>query len=499
MLVFYYFLFFFTARMRAGCILRARAAVGVTGSLLGRPRAASGTNSGTNPDAIQAAAGLPLDLYMALQVGATPPLTTTRAFLLAHFSQELFGGPPARSGGAASGHATPRRVASHAALLALDARRTAALLRRCLHDRFLSVPFRCFSLDLEFTGAPRFTALGPSEEIIELSLYHPESREMFATLVRPRRRPVSPEAGRLTGITPAMLGLGGPSSGASSGGRAGRNAAVQTTAAVPTFEDAWAAACEFLHRPRAGEAPGSGANILLLSHGGQLADFPTLEWALGEGWGGGSGSGGPASEGKTSNAAPETGAAADVPSAAATGDWRAALASAAPGRGPGLPPSVRLGDSLLLCRDVHRRRPVTEDRQPPGWGLEDLAAWLRLPRSSDDPFSTAAGFDVGVGDGAAADASAGGPRFFDAAGPVPEATVRAAAAAAAGGAALLPAAALPAALQTTPHRAAADARRAWAVLEATLERYGDDALSARRQLVARYYNDAARAMLGAAA
>ena len=37
------------------------------------------------------------------------------------------------------------------------------------------------------------------------------------------------------------------------------------------------------------------------------------------------------------------------------------------------------GDTDHHVRDLHRRRPVTKDKFPPSWRLEDLATWLELP------------------------------------------------------------------------------------------------------------------------
>ena len=37
------------------------------------------------------------------------------------------------------------------------------------------------------------------------------------------------------------------------------------------------------------------------------------------------------------------------------------------------------GDTDHHVRDLHRRRPVTKDKFPASWRLEDLATWLELP------------------------------------------------------------------------------------------------------------------------
>jgi DNA polymerase III epsilon subunit-like protein len=42
------------------------------------------------------------------------------------------------------------------------------------------------------------------------------------------------------------------------------------------------------------------------------------------------------------------------------------------------PSHLRFGDTYNLVRDLHRKRPVTKDKQPPTWSLADLAIWLKL-------------------------------------------------------------------------------------------------------------------------
>lgn len=170
------------------------------------------------------------------------------------------------------------------------------------------VPFRVFGFDMEFTGPPAFRADGPTEDIIELGLYAPGRQEVFSCLVQPqRRRPVQEEVVKLTGISNEMLRREG----------------------LP-FPKAWRRFVEFLHTPEPGEPAGAGDHILLLSHGGKLADQSLIRHTLEQ-------------------------------------------------SGLSLPDGVVFGDTIHIIRDAHRRRPVTVDRHPPTWGLSDLVGWLNIP------------------------------------------------------------------------------------------------------------------------
>ena len=91
--------------------------------------------------------------------------------------------------------------------------------------------------------------------------------------------------------------------------------------------------------------------------------------------------------------------------------------------GAKIPSTIRFGDTYNTIRDLHRRRPVTKDKQPPSWALGELGSWL--------------GLDM-AGRGL--------------------------------------------------HRALPDAILTWDVLASTLDRYGDDNLTPRQQLVPRYYS-----------
>lgn len=240
----------------------------------------------------------PLELFGQLQVGAVPPLAISRAFIQSHFADEVF-----------------RKRITEARIQSLDARNMAQLLRDLFMERYLAVPFRVFAFDLEFTGIPRFHADGPSEEVVELALYCPRRKRAFSGLVRPVACKMSVEAAQLTGISQEMLE------------RDGR-----------PFADVWTEAVAFMtENPLSSdgvELPNAASNLLLLSHGGKLADVSMIEWSL-----------------KKNNLR--------------------------------LPQGVKFGDTFQLIRDLHRKRPVTPDKYPPSWNLQDMANWLKLDAPTD--------------------------------------------------------------------------------------------------------------------
>jgi DNA polymerase III epsilon subunit-like protein len=46
--------------------------------------------------------------------------------------------------------------------------------------------------------------------------------------------------------------------------------------------------------------------------------------------------------------------------------------------GIALPKHLRFADTYNVIKDLHRRRPVTKERLPPSWALQDLGLWLKL-------------------------------------------------------------------------------------------------------------------------
>ncbi|KAG8341659.1 hypothetical protein TRVL_07514 [Trypanosoma vivax] len=282
-----------------------------------------------------------LEVFTQLQLGIHPPLSTQRQFIQQHFEAEM-----------------ETRGITETKLLAMDGHLCTQLLRQLLFERYLSVPFRLFTFDLEFTGPPIFGPDGPTEDIMEFGFYSPARDKLFSCLVRPRNgRRVSPEVTALTGITQEMLEKNGLS-----------------------FRDACEQVLDFLNTPEPNEAPGADQRLLVLSHGGKLADVSLFKWTF------------------------------EV-------------------SGLGQQPSLIFGDTFHLIRDAHRRRPVTLDKHPPTWGLTDLVQWLKIPPT------------------------------------------------------------LPA------HRAGNDAKMTWDALYHTLERYGDEDLTPREQLVSRFFDMEAKQIM----
>ena len=93
-----------------------------------------------------------------------------------------------------------------------------------------------------------------------------------------------------------------------------------------------------------------------------------------------------------------------------------------------LPATTTFGDTQLQIKDLHRRRPVTKDKWPAAWALEDSANFLGLPTSQ-------------------------------------------------------------------LHRAGPDAQLTWEVMYHSLDRYGDDSLTPRQQLVGRFFDQDAKSVL----
>ena len=283
----------------------------------------------------------PLDLFLQIQLGTHPPVTAQRMFLIQHFKEEL----------------TERRI-TDAKVHALDGRVTFNLLRELLFNRYLNVPFRLFTFDMEFTSAPNFTATGPTEEIIEIGIYSPANNAVFSRLVIPTKKDIDPQTTKLTGISKQMIEKDGK-----------------------PFLDVWQDVLRFLNTPEPKEPPGSANRILMLSHGGKLADVSMLQWAL-------------------------------------------------KSHGLELPDVITFGDTFHIVRDLHRRRPVTPDKHPPSWKLGDLVDWLKVKPSTE-----------------------------------------------------------------TVHRAGDDAKLTWDAVSHTLDRYGDEALTPRQQLISRFYDQEAKKSL----
>jgi DNA polymerase III epsilon subunit-like protein len=283
----------------------------------------------------------PVEVFTQVQLGAIPSLAATRNFIVAHFAHEM-----------------ADRGLSEAKLMIMDAKKTSALLKTLFFERYMSLPFTLVSFDLEFTGIPTFTDEGPTEDIVELAMYCPDTKEEFASLVRPiKNRRMTQGAADLTGITDDML------------------------TDAPPFADVWRQACDFI--ARSAQTEGAKERVLLLSHGGRLSDVSMLSWACGR---------------------------VDSP----------------------VPGNFRFGDTHHHIRELHRRRPVTKDRQPHSWQLDELAAWLKVGETRT---------------------------------------------------------------AKTKHRALPDARLTWDVVYHTMDRYGDEAQPPRQQLVMRFFDPEGKAVL----
>ena len=147
------------------------------------------------------------------------------------------------------------------------------------------------------------------------------------------------------------------------------------------FGEVWKKLLEFTGEREPDESPDAQKRILLLSHGGKSSDISMLQWTLKE-------------------------------------------------NGLEMPKNFIFGDTYHIVRDMHRKRPVTNDKLPPSWKLDELATWMKIP---------VCGGQI--------------------------------------------------------HRAAFDAKLTWDVLFHTLDRYGDETLHPRQQLVGRFFDDEARMLL----
>eukprot|EP00331_Platyophrya_macrostoma_P007217 CAMPEP_0176413458 /NCGR_PEP_ID=MMETSP0127-20121128/4712_1 /TAXON_ID=938130 /ORGANISM="Platyophrya macrostoma, Strain WH" /LENGTH=254 /DNA_ID=CAMNT_0017793245 /DNA_START=42 /DNA_END=802 /DNA_ORIENTATION=+ len=178
----------------------------------------------------------PVDMFHSVIQGGLPPIGVQRAFLMSHFRDDL-----------ASKGIYDAKVA------AMDSRACGRLLRKCVLDRYLALPMRVFSFDMEFTEIPRFTTEGPTAEITEIGIYSPARNERLSVLVRPQKC--------------IEEGVWIP------------KATVELTDGV-SFEEAWSRVEAFMKEAEPDELPGAEQRMLLLSHGGKLADVSMLQWAL---------------------------------------------------------------------------------------------------------------------------------------------------------------------------------------------------------------------------
>ena len=310
---------------------------------------------------------------------------------------------------------------SEAKLAAMDPKRVTKLLKQTLYEQYLAVPFTVLSFDLEFTGIPNFSgdvsSTGPSEDIVEIALYDPDRKKLFQQLiVHYNKRRMSDVAANLTGLSDSELAAKGkPLIEAWNSAvdfieetmsfnvqqRSAQNAAEndilshqRASMSNPfTFDPAESEfrqklEQEKLTNPDYLKATAEGfkatqpERLLLLSHGARLVDIAMINWV------------------QTLEGAKQ------------------------------LPPTTTFGDTLLQIKDLHRRRPVTKDKWPAAWSLEDISAFLNLK------------------------------------------------------------------VENT-HRAGLDAILTWDALYHSLDRYGDESLTPRQQLVGRFFDGEAKGVLNA--
>ena len=369
----------------------------------------------------------PLEVFRTLQLGAFPAPAITRRFLEANFSKELM-----------ERNITPTK------LQALEPQSCNMLLKQLFQAKFLSVPCRIITFDVEFSGLPTFTNDGPSEDIIELGAFCPIRGKVFSRLVTTKK--TIPEAVvKLTGIDNALLEKEG----------------------VP-FEKAWQDFMDFIETDEValleGGGEGTGADAESLWAAKPNADEAKKDEGKEKGEKDSSGKdGGDKNEEKGEkkkqkksrlptfeiNAQAEKTIWYDpvdiirVPDtltpmtpAATPGAFKpkalllshggkladiAMIEWALKRSGQTLPAHYKFADTYNIIQDLHQRRPVTQDKHPPSYRLAEMCNWLKTK------------------------------------------------------------------VPATIHRAGPDAAMTWQALFHTLDRYGDESRTPHQQLMLRYF------------
>ena len=129
----------------------------------------------------------PVEVFRSMQLGMMPTPLVAKRFMEMFFSEEL----------------AKRRVTS-LKLHAMESGACNELLRTLFYEKFLSVPVRLITVDIEFTGSPNFTAEGPSEDITEIAAYCPVRGKVFSRLVQTDKF-ISPAVEKLTGISNELI------------------------------------------------------------------------------------------------------------------------------------------------------------------------------------------------------------------------------------------------------------------------------------------------------
>eukprot|EP00758_Cryptobia_borreli_P007809 Tbor_TRINITY_DN5332_c2_g5::TRINITY_DN5332_c2_g5_i1::g.5166::m.5166 len=335
----------------------------------------------------------PIEVFRSMQLGLMPTPVVCRKFLQAYFPDAL----------------AEKRITS-VKLQAMESQACSALLRTLFYERFLAVPARLITFDAEFTGEPNFTLEGPTEDIIELAAYCPIRGKIFSRLIKTEKK-IPEEVQKVTGISNQLLDkeavtfpeawkdmvmfidgdmdtlcpleeqereLVIPSEVTDEEKKVKKGQKEKDSEKVKTEEvngspnvknkkefktpippptakvnaegesSVWYDPVDIKRIPvsldsyKKLEASNGNTNIfkssvqggpekvLLLSHAGRATSVTMLEWAL----------------------------------------RRNDLV---------FPGNYRFADSLGIIQDMHRKRPVTQDKHPPSYSLTDLSKWLKIP------------------------------------------------------------------------------------------------------------------------
>ncbi|KNH04782.1 CK1 family protein kinase [Perkinsela sp. CCAP 1560/4] len=251
------------------------------------------------------------------------------------------------------------------------------LLQLC-HDKLYAVPFQLLAFDIKYLDKPRFTPSGPTSCIAELAAYHPESGKMFERLILPSSSDFTAPVdiacadSEVTKLTLSQIknhgvpfstawgefltwlyNLPEPQPTVSYDSLDGKG----TFGHLPCVEkDGSAYQSSLLENPitsnkhllygiekkvsseqekELAQAQNlfqkQNQRLLLISHGGRLADVSMLRWEC----------------------------------------KKASLK---------VPKQITFGDSYGIIKEKHRRRPVTQNKLPAMWGVKALSLWMSMPQ-----------------------------------------------------------------------------------------------------------------------
>ena len=259
-----------------------------------------------------------------------------------------------------------------------SAKELAMILLQLCYDKLYAVPFQLVTFDIKYLDNPRFTPEGPTSCIAEIAAYHPESGRMFERLVTPSStafQPAEPKCGTepaISQIPMSMIAKYGvsfsvawaellewlsslpdPVSTVTSDSLDGKGTFSDV---APNLELDEGFRKELLPSPietnkhlllsfdraSSGVAGETGLQaldtfnnnnkkVLLISHGGRLADVSMLKW-----------------ESKKVDMS--------------------------------MPRQITFGDSFGIIKERHRRRPVTMNKLPAMWDTKALSLWMALPQ-----------------------------------------------------------------------------------------------------------------------